>query len=483
LLAIACCAIPRSGDAEVQPVERAAAAALVTTGADPIEQGGGFQSPPQDELDPSERGRIRDALQASCAALRQAGKLPSIAAVHPLFAWPIRAPNLDDFGDHGISNFVDHNATIGAVLDYNCGSRTYDVPGYNHQGTDIFTWPFPFLRLENSQIEVIAAASGTIILKSDGAYDHNCSLNGGTWNAVYVMHADGSVAWYGHLKKDSLTPKALGQTVVQGEYLGVVGSSGNSTGPHLHFEVYDAANQLIDPFAGPCNVGATWWKAQRPYYDSAINALYTHAAAPVFPPCPGTEVPHLSDSFAPGAVALFAAYYRDQQSGQVSQYEVRRPNGNSFATWSHSSPAAYYSASYWYWGFVLPADAPAGTWIFRVTYQGQIYEHRFMVGQVSETAGDAPPARLRLHPNEPNPFNPTTSITYEVPSRGPVALDVYDMRGRWVVRLDQGSRDAGSYHVRWDGNVRQGHPAPSGVYVLRLVTPSAAVSQRMVLVR
>ena len=51
------------------------------------------------------------------------------------------------------------------------------------------------------------------------------------------MHADGSVAWYGHMKAGSLTNKAVGQTVSSGEYLGIVGSSGNSTGPHLHFGI------------------------------------------------------------------------------------------------------------------------------------------------------------------------------------------------------------------------------------------------------
>ena len=54
----------------------------------------------------------------------------------------------------------------------------------------------------------------------------------------------------GHAEKGSLTTKAIGETVNQGEYLGIVASSGCSTGPHLHLEVYDADVQLVDPYEG-----------------------------------------------------------------------------------------------------------------------------------------------------------------------------------------------------------------------------------------
>ncbi len=201
---------------------------------------------------------IEAELRLSQDKLIQQGILPKQSAnsIGPvLFEWPIAQNNgLNDYGVHGISNYVDHNAANpNQILDYNCGSRTYDVSGYNHAGTDIFTWPFSWYKMDQDQVKIIAAAAGTILYKSDGNFDKNCSFNNGNWNAVYVQHADGSVAWYGHMKSGSLTTKLVGQTVAQGEYLGIVGSSGNSTGPHLHFEVYNANNQLIDPYAGNCN--------------------------------------------------------------------------------------------------------------------------------------------------------------------------------------------------------------------------------------
>ena len=126
------------------------------------------------------------------------------------------------------------------LQDWNCGDRTYDTNGgYNHQGIDIFTWPFSFNQMDNNHAIAVAAADGIIILKTNGNFDRSCTLNGNTWNAVYIQHSDGSQSWYGHLKNGSLTTKNVGDFIASGEYVGVVGSSGNSTGPHLHFEVYN----------------------------------------------------------------------------------------------------------------------------------------------------------------------------------------------------------------------------------------------------
>ncbi|MCZ7670052.1 MAG: M23 family metallopeptidase [Chloroflexi bacterium] len=59
-------------------------------------------------------------------------------------------------------------------------------------------------------VSVVAAAPGIIIGKRDGNDDRSCDFNSNQWNAVYLRHADGSVAWYGHLKNGSLTAKGDG---------------------------------------------------------------------------------------------------------------------------------------------------------------------------------------------------------------------------------------------------------------------------------
>ncbi len=342
-------------------------------------------------LTDAKRQEIRAQIERNTARLRAQGILALQPKMKRLsFGWPLRASGaLTDPGYHGISGFVDHDlAYPGFLLDYECGQRTYDLSsGYNHSGTDFFLWPFSWNKMDNDEVAVVAVAPGTIVLKQDGHYDRSCSF-GGTWNAVYVRHGDGSVAWYGHLKKGSLTSKSVGQTVAAGEYLGIVGSSGSSTGPHLHFEVYDRQGQLVDPYDGPCNSlnASSWWGSQRPYYDSAVNKVATHDRVPVFPDCPQPESPSYEDVFTPGETAYFAVYYRDQVAGQISYYRIYRPDNSLFRTWSHRlSEASHYSASYLYWTQRLPTTAPKGFWRFEVVYQGQRYSHVFQVASDDDT--------------------------------------------------------------------------------------------------
>ncbi len=341
----------------------------------PPQGGGAFEMPATDRcLDSADHARIWAEIRQNVRDLERAGTLPAAQPEQIVsFSWPLQAaPGLNYFNYYGISNFVDHDNSSG-LLDYNCDTRTYN----GHQGTDIFTWPFPWYLYDNNAVQVIAGATGTIVSKFDGQDDNHCSCSG-SWNAVYVQHADGSIAWYGHLKKNSLTNKSVGQTVAKGEYLGIVASSGCSTGPHLHLEVYDNANHLIDPYAGACNGlnSISWWAAQPDYREPTVNAVFTHDAAPVHG-CPGTnENPHFDDHFSPTQTIFMAAYYKDQLSGDVSTYRIRKPDNSIWASWTHTSPATF-NASWWYWTWTLPSNGPFGTWTFEVEYYGQTFAHTF----------------------------------------------------------------------------------------------------------
>ncbi len=347
--------------------------------------GGEYKFQNTECLTDDQRSEIQRENQKNMEMLRAQGKLPEAnrTAVVAL-NWPTRpAATTTDFDIYGISNFVDQNPSFpNQLLDWNCGARTYDTAaGYNHAGIDIFTWPFGWYKMDNNQAEIVAAAPGIIINKFDGNFDRSCATAGGNWNAVYVRHADNSVAWYGHMKKNSLTAKAIGDTVVAGEYLGIIGSSGNSSGPHLHFELYNAAGALQDPYQGTCNSlnNFTWWASQRPYNDTKVNALMTHSAPPQFPACPTQEQPNIKNTFLPGSTLLTAIYLRDQLVGQQAQLSLIQPNGATWQSWNFNS-ANNYTASYWYWNWTLPPTAQLGAWTFRVTYNGQTaQQHTFYV--------------------------------------------------------------------------------------------------------
>ena len=345
--------------------------------------GGGsytLHSDSKDEISPLQRAQIISDLKANEQQLRQAGKI--VDALRPmatLFHWPLaQSDGFYDKGYYGISNYVDQNlAYPNQLKDYNCGTRTYDLAsGYNHKGTDIFLWPFPWQKMQLNQVKVIAAAPGILLAKHDGNSDQNCAFctTACQWNAVYVMHADNSVAWYGHLKKNSLTTKAVGETVVTGEFLGIVGSSGNSTGPHLHFEIYtnNTYTQLVDPWQGPCNAmnNEGWWANQQPYEVPTLLSIMTHSAPPAMTDCPAGENPNTAINFASGSRVYLGTYYRDQQAGKQAIHQIFYPNGSVYFSFTHNL-TQNFSASYWYHTLNLPANAPKGMWRYQVSYDGK----------------------------------------------------------------------------------------------------------------
>lgn len=295
------------------------------------------------------------------------------------FSWPLRLKaGLNDPGYYIISGYVDEDGSSG-TLDYNCGSRTYDT----HQGTDIASWPFPWTKMANNEVEVIAAAAGVITYKADGNFDQQCSWNSGAQgNAIIVQHADGSKALYWHFKSGTLTSKGVGSSVTAGEYLGVVGSSGISTGPHLHFEVQSSTGVVIDPWGGPCNSlgGQSLWQGQKPYWDPRILKIMTHSALPSMPNCPPESV-FASNSFSPGNTVYFSSCFRDRQVGVSASYLIKKPDGSTWQSWSQiPNINQNYPAYWWIWNFTLPSNAPNGTWTYQVTCNGQTVTHQFQVG-------------------------------------------------------------------------------------------------------
>jgi hypothetical protein len=137
---------------------------------------------------------------------------------------------------------------------------------------------------------------------------------------------------------------------------------------------------VVDPYTGSCSPGSSWWAAQRPYYDSAVNAVTTATALPDAATCPNPVVTHLKDQFAPGDTIYFITYYRDQLSGQQSQYTIYKPDGSVYQNWTGTMAAAYWSTAYWYRAYTLSANAPTGRWKYQVVYNGQTYQHTFSVG-------------------------------------------------------------------------------------------------------
>jgi murein DD-endopeptidase MepM/ murein hydrolase activator NlpD len=328
---------------------------------------------------------------------------------NPLFIWPIRKANGVEYNDvWGISGYVDHDVNSGVLLDYNCVTTTYDTPTYNHQGLDVFTWPFGLKMMDNDQVEIIAASDGQIIDKGDGEYDRSCDFNTNVWNAVYVQHNDGSVAWYGHMKNGSVTSKNIGDMVTQGELLGVVGSSGNSTGPHLHFEIWEDSSytNLIDPYDGTCNDwnSESWWANQKPYKNPNINAALTHTDIPVFN-CPTTELTYEEGQFDESQLIHFTIFLRDQAAGTSINLRLIKPDNTDLYNWNYDLTSDFV-ASWWRWNFNT-LDI-SGEWKWEITYLGQTVTHTLNVGTLSVNKNELPNTSIY-----PNPFENIVEIKSE----------------------------------------------------------------------
>lgn len=97
-------------------------------------------------------------------------------------------------------------------------------------------------------------------------------------------------------------------------------------------------------------------------------------------------------------------------------------------------------------------------------------------GSLSSTGVSAPVAY-------PNPFNPSTTISYEVPVAGMVNLRIYDAAGRLIDTVDTGAKQPGQHTAVWDGCDTTGVPAASGVYFVRLEAAGHVRTSKIVLLK
>jgi len=274
-------------------------------------------------------------------------------------------------------NFVDQDPDATVVSDYNCGTRTYN----GHDAADISPWPFWWRMMDSGYVSIVAAAPGVIFDKQDGGFDRNCG-SGVPSNWVIIEHFDGSMTRYHHLKKYSLTSKQEGDTVQAGEFLGLIGSSGNSSHTHLHFAVKDPNGNDIEPFYlnATCNTlnSETWWQNQPVYWDSKISRIMTHSLVPVIADCPDDELVNAKNNFNPGEVFYTGIAFSEGQAGDIATVVIYKPDGSVFTTWNILLTASEIR-TYKVDGFILPSGN-TGTWKVRVQYRGSFYFHHFTVG-------------------------------------------------------------------------------------------------------
>lgn len=94
-------------------------------------------------------------------------------------------------------------------------------------------------------VDFLCPAGTPILASESGSVFYSGWKDGGYGYCVFITHADGNVTIYEHLLRD--IPVTVGQFVQQGQVIGYSGSTGNSTGPHLHFEIRDRNGKPFNP--------------------------------------------------------------------------------------------------------------------------------------------------------------------------------------------------------------------------------------------
>lgn len=103
--------------------------------------------------------------------------------------------------------------------------------------------------------------------------------------------------------------------------------------------------------------------------------------------------------------------------------------------------------------------------------------------QLSVSSEDLIPKVFALKPNYPNPFNPATTIAFDLPENSSVELEIYDISGRKVRTVVNESMEAGTHRVNWDGRDETGNQVASGIYFYRIhAVPSGSADQAFIAV-
>ena len=88
------------------------------------------------------------------------------------------------------------------------------------------------------------------------------------------------------------------------------------------------------------------------------------------------------------------------------------------------------------------------------------------------------PDQITLHPNYPNPFNPTTTLSFSLINNDHVLLEVYDIKGRNIEILVNSELSIGRHNIQWNGSQYS-----SGIYFVKLRTENIEMNQKIMLLK
>lgn len=351
---------------------------------------GEVKNPVRDEIPDS----VRAAIAATIAEYERSGRaLPALKA-EPVYPFYPQAGVLGQ--DLFILNFTDLDTGAG-IRDWDCSGYTYD----GHRGYDSMIRSF---REQAVGVPIFAVLDGQVVNAHDGEPDQNTAWVDVPANFVMLDHGGGFYALYWHMKRGSVAVQP-GQMVTAGTQIGLTGSSGFSTGPHLHFESWNNG-RWFEPSTGPCRSGETFWKSQPPVArDFYVADVYLARGEIVF----ASSLAYLLDDVArtatfPAGNQLISLKmdFRNLPGGSTWRMRVLNPRGatvvDESGTWGNSVLFRGGFGVFW-----ADLSFTPGRWRFLVDVNdAKVVDAPFTVVPGSRAVNRRPnPVKARLLPAAP----------------------------------------------------------------------------------
>jgi hypothetical protein len=240
-------------------------------------------------------------------------------------------------------------------------------------------------------VPVLAAAAGTVSFVVDGDYDRWLSppFPYPDGNIVIIDHGNGWQTEYYHLRRDSIDVTE-GQVVTAGQQIALVGSSGISFRPHLHFEVKHN-NSPVEPFVSPSD----YFVDPLPYTFDAEKKLLDFGITNVAPTFEDiAENVSDIDSFPQTANPIFFqawAIFASFEAGDTWEVQFFEPNGTLYSDFDPGVVAADRAWDWSYWFGDLPANPALGEWRADWIINGEV------VAQKTYTVSNTAQPEIRVY--------------------------------------------------------------------------------------
>ncbi len=231
---------------------------------------------------------------------------------------------------------------------------------------------------------------------------------------------------------------------------------------------------------------------------SNVITKTTSAAPDTIPPAAVIDLSALTGEINGTILLNWTAPGDNSLSGTVAVYEIRySQNLITNSNWSETSLL-----------ITPPPPLPAGefqTYTLTGLTPGQVYytalksydstgnvstisnivsaEAAFNLSTDIDDTDNNLPTEFALSQNFPNPFNPSTTIGFSLPTASFVELSIYNIEGKKVKTLVEQNLSAGQHNIEWDGTNNSGSQIATGMYIYRMTTETFSTSKKMVLLK